>query len=140
VLGFSGDIQFLLSHGDLMTNHFVHVALKITVAWGYCMLVINAVLTGGIAGKIMCVSLATVSPLDLLYFVSLRHLYKTLTVFHRRLVARNATSTSSLSGSLRVSYKVVVEAIIESALINLVGILLYEIATVAPTGKVEVNF
>jgi hypothetical protein len=66
-------------------------------------------------------------------------LYKRCSDLVHSYVARNVANTPS-SGSMRLPYKVIVEAIIESALINLVGILLYEIATIAPTGLIEVNF
>ena len=51
--------MYLLSHGDTPQtyNRFLQLALKIAVVWGYCMLAINAVLTGAILGKIMCVLL-----------------------------------------------------------------------------------
>jgi hypothetical protein len=64
VLGFAGDIQYLLSHSATPSDHFIHVALKIAVVWGYCMLAINTVLTGAIAGKIMCVLVSLASALS----------------------------------------------------------------------------
>ncbi|KAI0705826.1 hypothetical protein BC835DRAFT_1409892 [Cytidiella melzeri] len=110
ILGFSGDIQYLLSEGDggqIFNNH-LQVAFKTTAAWGYCMLAINAVLTAAIIGKIIYVAL-------------------------------KMSKLHSDAGS-RIPYHAIVEAIVESAFINFLGILLYEIATFAPTGNVETDF
>ncbi|KAI0337083.1 hypothetical protein BDW22DRAFT_1034973 [Trametopsis cervina] len=110
VLGFAGDFQYLFVHGNALqtSNHLLHSAFKISAVWGYCMLALNAALTGAIIGKIL----------------------------H---AARRVAQQSSCEYNGQ-QYMLIVEAVIESALVNFLGILLYEIATFAPTGNVEVTF
>lgn len=90
------------------------------------MLGLNALLTGGIIGRILCVSCYQYLPATIIDLASLS------------LIAHRVRAPKALQEH-RLPYAVVIEAIIESALVNCVGLLLYELSTIAPTGRIEVG-
>ncbi|KAI0690557.1 hypothetical protein C8T65DRAFT_587817 [Cerioporus squamosus] len=102
-LCWSADAQHLAAytHYDFYENTLLPVTLKITVAWGWLMFVINTILTGAIITKIF--------------------------------IASRFRTTSN-------RYDTIIRACIESALVTWVGLLLYEICSLAPNGHVVTNY
>ncbi|KAI0818964.1 hypothetical protein BC629DRAFT_1465552 [Irpex lacteus] len=112
VLGFSGDFQhFTFYHSTwLYTIAFKIDSLKINLAWGWFTFTINTVLSGAIIGKIIHVS-------------------------------RDTNKYNSGAGPAYIGgrYNTALAAVVESALITWIGLLLYLIAALAPTGRITVS-
>ncbi|EJD49107.1 hypothetical protein AURDEDRAFT_122580 [Auricularia subglabra TFB-10046 SS5] len=111
LLCWSADAQHLAiyHHRELYENVLLDVTLKITVAWGWLMFVINTILTGLIIWRILY-DLASTSG----HAADRRHF---------RSVTRGVDSRKT-----GLSTSVVIRALIESASVTWVGLLVYEIA------------
>ncbi len=121
VLGLSGDFQHftIYRNPDLYDQRIWEITLQISAAWGWFTFSINTIMTGSILGKILydCTIASSIAPLSLLNSYTAR---------------RNGLVTRQRSG-------IVLEAIVESALVTWIGLLLYEITTFAPTGHISVR-
>ncbi|KAI0308294.1 hypothetical protein B0F90DRAFT_1681709 [Multifurca ochricompacta] len=109
-LCWSADVQHLAIYfnRDFYEKTLLPVTLDITVAWGWFIFLNNTVMTGGILYKVIWASRAMQSVHD---------------------------------GGMKVfslKYDTILHAVIESALVTWIGILIYEIAALAPTGHVTV--
>ncbi|KAI9444717.1 hypothetical protein H4582DRAFT_1805927 [Lactarius indigo] len=112
LLCWSADAQHLAIYldRDFYENTLLPVTLNITVAWGWFIFLINTLLTGGI-------------------------LYKFIWVTRVKRGLRN-------DGLLLLSsqkYDNALRAVIESALVTWIGILIYEITSLAPMGHITTN-
>ncbi|KAI0699142.1 hypothetical protein BC835DRAFT_1503561 [Cytidiella melzeri] len=114
-LCWSADAQHLAiyHHREFYENTLLPVTLDITVAWGWLMFTVNTLLTGGILLKILSQQRST-----------LHH------------ISRLSSAGTSKS---QTAYSLAVRAVIESALVTWVGLLIYEIASLAPEGHVTTN-
>ncbi len=123
VLGLSGDMQHLTIYHNptLYNNHLRELTFQITAAWGWVMFGINTFLTGSILGRIMWA------------------------IHHPSADTHTLSDFSHISRStnkqtaLKRPYTVAIEAVVESALVTWVGLLLFEIASFAPNGHITVR-
>lgn len=128
VLGLSGDFQHIWFYHNtwLYTIGFKLRALQINVAWGWFTFSINTTLSAGIIGKIMCVTVMPLilhSPRLILY----------------RYTSRKADRLKIAHPYRGNPYHMALAAVVESALVIWIGLLLYEVAELAPTGYVTVS-
>ena len=126
VVGYASDLQDLAAYHNMMSfvTHFERVAFQVNAAWGWLMFATNTVLTGSILGRIM--SVHPVLHAD--FSLTLLDRYVT-----RKAKRENAVRTRT------TQYSTLMEAVIESALVTWIGLLLYGIATVAPEGHITVR-
>ncbi|KAH8093088.1 hypothetical protein BXZ70DRAFT_438890 [Cristinia sonorae] len=112
-LCWSADAQHLTIYFNrpFYENTLLPVTLNITVAWGWFMFFNNTLLTGSILTKIV--------------------------MTNRRHTAGRVNAPPSSSSSL--SYDTVLRAVIESAMVTWIGLLIYEVASLAPEGHVTTN-
>jgi len=112
MLCWSADFQHLgfYVNKELYENTLLPVTLDITVAWGWFIFVNNTLMTGGILYKIIWASRAM-----------------------------EALHKNGLQMSAARKYKTAIRAMIESAFVTWLGILILEITSLAPTGHVTTN-
>ncbi|KAI0690066.1 hypothetical protein BC835DRAFT_1548651 [Cytidiella melzeri] len=110
LLGFSGNVPYLLAASSESNTSFSadmsSIGFTITAAWGWCTFAINTALTGGIIGRIL-----------------------------------HASRNARRNGAVKLcdenhSHNTAIALIVESGLVTWIGLLLYEIATFAPTGGI----
>lgn len=126
VVGYASNLQDLGEWINVTAfeTHIEQVAFQINAAWGWLMFATNTMLTGSILGRIMCV--------HPVFNVGL-----SLTLLDRY-VARKANCENAINPGT-TPYSTLMEAVIESALVTWIGLLLYGIATVAPEGHITVR-
>jgi len=112
LLCWSADFQHLgfYANKDLYENTLLPVTLDITVAWGWFIFTNNTLMTGGILYKIIWVNRSVV------------RLHK-----------------NALRASTARKYNTIIRAMVESAFVTWLGILILEITSLAPTGHVTTN-
>ncbi|KAF8274000.1 hypothetical protein EI94DRAFT_1714488 [Lactarius quietus] len=113
LLCWSADFQHLVIYinREYYENTLLPLTLNITVAWGWFLFVNNTLMTGGILYKIM---------------------------WHTRAVRELRNDGVPVLVHSR-KYDKALRAVIESALVTWVGILIYEITSVAPTGHITTD-
>lgn len=128
VIGCVGDFLNLAAYHNVVRyeDYFEVVSLKNTAAWGWIMLGTNTILTASIIGRIMCAQLRRF----------LRILAAVLTFGS---LTTRTTNRHAISTRIGPSYSTIVEAIVESALVTWIGLLLDGIARVAPQGHITVS-
>ena len=94
--------------------------LKISAAWGWCTFIINTTLTAAILGKIMFVDLTS------------NIICNQWTDCFPSSVTRMCNKASVASG---IPYSLIIEAVVESALVTWFGVLFYEVTSIAPQGQ-----
>jgi hypothetical protein len=120
---------------EAFITHDELIGKKITAAWGWIMLGINTVLTGGMIWKILYVSTYqlraapkhAIVGLMLICFVDGRH-------------TAHGCDSSKRKTATNYPYGVVLEAIVESALITWFGLAVFGIASLAPQGRITVRW
>lgn len=129
VLGFSGDFQIFTFYGNIPSfyGHIYDIEFKINAAWGWTILATNSIFIGLIIARIVYAFWNTVRVCQMLIFFYHRHV-------------SNQFPSEQVPRVRNVHYATLIAAIVESGLVTWIGLLLYGITSVAPTGHITVSF
>lgn len=126
MVGYASGLQDLAEwiNKTAFETRIERVSFQVNAAWGWLMFATNTLITGSIIGRIMCAH----PVFDVGISLTLLDRYVSRKVNCENVIKPRATPYSAL-----------MEAVIESALVTWIGLLLYGVATVAPKGHITVR-
>lgn len=129
VTGLSSNFLAFEYYHDMVTyiDRFEYILFQLSSAWGWMVFGTNTLITGFIIARIVYV-------LCSIWLVAIANI-----IIHFRYVTRCAGQYNAVK-SHNKPYAVLLEAIIESALVTWISLLLYGISCLAPQGHITVSF